>query len=525
MSESLSTTTVKGTLWIAISRFFSTGFQAVTTAVLARLLTPADFGAVKAAAIPIQLAAVINDLGLNATIIRHKDLTRDQLSTLYWLSVMTGVLMWIVCIAFAPLAGRFFGNDQVPGILRLIALTFILNSLMSVHQSRAVGQLRFGTAGAVKTAAAFASGAGSILLAISGVGVYSLAWGQVINSLSLMLLWWVVWRWWPRLVFRPKRVGKPLLFGMNAMGSSLVNTVSGNVDNAVTGRSLGSQALGYYSEAFHWAMAPYRRIGGIVNQVLLPTFSNIQDDHSRLQRGYCDATKYMAILVFPIAAGLAVVAPEFVNLLYGGGWETVVIPLRLLAFASMAYALGTLVGPACYACGRPGILLKFNLVKTVVVGSIVVVGARFGVVGVSVGMLIWAWGALLVLQHRVNRLIGLSMRAYIESFRLPGIAVLVMTLFTVLARFALERAEVDGLVLLMSLVLLGSAIYLAILAVFGGEDLRRIFLLGRRAIGQMLGRFGKQSSASPVPNRRSDESSEVQDEECLVVGTDEVANS
>ena len=208
MSESLKIKTIKGLIWTAISNFGQQGIQFVVTIILARLLTPKDFGIIGIAWIFIGLAAVINQLGIGSAIVQRKDIEEAHLSSAFWANIIMGIILCLLTIVFAPVIASFFKNQQVTRVLQVLSLIFILGSLRIVPNSLLIRDLFFNKLAYVNISALFISGLISIILAFSGYGVWSLVWGRLINVIMGLILIWFLVSWRPLFYFNVKKLNK-----------------------------------------------------------------------------------------------------------------------------------------------------------------------------------------------------------------------------------------------------------------------------------------------------------------------------
>jgi len=454
----------KGVMWSGISQFLRQGFQFVIIAILAHLLSPEDFGIVGMALIFTGLAVAVNELGFGAAIIQRKKLDESHLSTSFWASLGMGIIIFITAVIVSPFVAGFFKKDIVASVLIVCSLAFLIGPFSLIHRSLLFKKLDFKKLAVVEIGATLISGISAVIMAFVGFGVWSLAWRGVIAALVTAVLIWIVSKWRPSMQFSLKSFKELFKFGGNVVGANFVNYFQANVDYMIVGRILGAPLLGLYTLAYRLITFPLDKISTVVTRVTFPTFSSIQDDNLRLRRGYLKTISYISLVTFPALAGLFIVAPEFVRIVFGEKWMPAVLPLQILCIVGMLKSIGTTVGSIQYAKGRPDIALKWDTFKLISIGICVFFGARYGIVGVAYAIAILTVVTFPIIQLITNSLINLSFREYLSSLYPAtlgsGAMLLVLAVYCALLRTILYQN--DAMVLISS-IFLGITVYFAAL--------------------------------------------------------------
>ena len=501
MSESktgIGEKALAGVGWNGLGMFIRQVSQFVSTAVLARLLIPADFGLVGMAAIVTGLVYSVREMGLSAAVVQKKDLQDIHLSSSFWASMIGGLVLFGVCAAAAPFAARFFKNDIVAPILIVSSMTLVISSVGVVHRARLLRHLRFKAIALVEVSISLAYGLLAITMAALGFGVWALVGGTLFSSAVGVILWWRVSRWRPSFTFSMQSFLELFRFGANVMGSGLVGYFNQNVDYLVIGRRLGAFPLGTYTLAFKLISFPLTRISYMVTDVAFPAFSRIQEDDARLRRGYTRTVRYLSLVVCPLLFGLMILAPQFVMVIYGPKWVPAILPLRIMCVLGMLKAIGTTVGSVLKAKGRPDIELKYNILFLVGMVLAVLLGSTYGIAGVAFAITVLALLAFPIIQSITNRLIGLSspeyFRALLPSLSSSGLMALAVHLWKLVAQRVITESN---LFLLISSFIIGVAVYWALLRLFRVEELKELPLILSRlpALGGFLGRLAKGQTA------------------------------
>ncbi|UCH51234.1 MAG: MOP flippase family protein [Chloroflexota bacterium] len=458
--------TAHGIAWTAISQLSNQAFLFIVTAILARLLTPEDFGIVGMAAIFTGLVATVNELGLNAAIIQRKELSESHLATSFWAIMAMGILIFGIAILAAPFVARFFGKDIVAPVVILSSSGFLIGSLGVVQGSLLIKGMLFKQLAATEIGATIISGTAATVMAFAGFGVWSLALKGVIFSFASVVLLWLVCSWRPSIHFSLESFKQLFGFSVKVTGTRVVNYFQANVDYMVVGKLFGAYSLGIYSLAYRLITMPLTKISSIVTRVTFPAYSSIQDDDLRLRRGYLKEIAYISLVTFPALTGLFAVAPEFIRVIYGEKWVSAILPLRILCIVGVVKSIGTTVGSIHYSKGRADIALKWNISKFVILTGGIFAGSRYGIVGVATAIAIVTAALFPIIQWVTNRLIKLSFREYLRALYPSTSASTLMLLFLAAYRLLLHGISwQNDFFNLISSVLLGSVVYFVTLKV------------------------------------------------------------
>ncbi|MCG7847617.1 MAG: MOP flippase family protein, partial [ANME-2 cluster archaeon] len=405
MNSNLRKSTAIGILWTGISQLSTQVFRFIVIIILARLLHPEEFGIVGLAAIFIGFISTVNELGMSAAIIQRKDVDETHLSTSFWASVGTGITLFVLTVLVSPLVADFFQEDLVQPILIITAIGLVIGSFSVVHRALLEKSLDFKKITITEVCAAYVSGIISILLAISGYGVWSLVFGGLVGNFISVIILWKISAWRPSLKFSFAHFKELFGFGGHVMGSRLLNYIDSNMDYLVVGKLLGAVALGYYTLAYHLITFPLHKISIIVTRVTFPAFSTIQDDNDTLRKGYLKVVRYISLITFPMLAGMFVVAPEFVVVVFGTKWAPMILPLQILCLAGALKSVGTTVGSILLSKGRADIQFKWNILTAILLPIAVLLGANYGIVGVAAAITVMTISLFPIIQMITNKLI------------------------------------------------------------------------------------------------------------------------
>lgn len=393
--------------------FSGTGVQAAVQLMvlmaLGRLLTPADFGLMGAAAVVIALSQIVSQVGVGPAIVQRKELNLKHVRVAFTISGVLGFVLGAAVWFSAPALAAFYRIPAVEPVLRGVAFLFPMDGLNTVGESLLTRQLRFRLFVALDLGSYVVGYACvGVVMAWQGYGV----WALVGASLSQVALRTVAMYLATRHAVRPSldlRASRELLsFGFGHSLAQVGSVLSQQGDNLVVGRWLGPTALGVYGRAYGLMVMPATVFGRIVNRVLFPVMSQVQDERHRLAGGYERAQAIVALVALPVSAFLWVVAPEFIPVLLGPAWTAAVLPFRLFTI-SLLFRMGSKISDACTkAAGAvyARALLQGAYAALVLVGAII--GQRWGVAGVAVAVSIAMGINWLTMAELSRRVTGVS---------------------------------------------------------------------------------------------------------------------
>jgi len=382
---SLKHSAASGIKWTTLSTATAAVLQIVQLTVLARLLKPADFGLMAMTMVVIGFAQAYADMGISAAVIHKQNVTRDQLSTLYWLNVGSGALVYAAVCAMTPLIVLFFHETKLYQLLPVVASSFFISSVGIQFLWLLEKELQFNTLAKQEIAATVVGTVVAITMAFLGYNVWSLVWGQiasaVVRAFCLCLVGFRRWR--PHLHFRRSDLEGYVSFGLYQMGERSLNYLNSRIDQLLIGSLLGAQDLGYYNFAFNLVLQPVSRINPVLTRVAFPVLAKMQDDIPKLQKSYLKMMNVLSTVNAPVLLGMSAVAPVLVPLVFGTKWIPAIPLLQVLAFYAFIRSTGNPVGSLLLARGRADLGFRWNLAISFFISPAVFIGAK---VGASMGI-------------------------------------------------------------------------------------------------------------------------------------------
>lgn len=474
--SSLRQTAARGVKWTSAAALVTIASQLVLVAVLARLLTPAEFGVAALAVAILGFGAILTDAGLSAAIIARQTTSREVLSSLYWTNALTGVLSSTLVAAAAPLIAAAFGQAELKNLLLLGAVMFLIVPFGQQFRIVLQRELRFQALGVIDAISALAAATAAIVAAAAGLGAASLVINLlVLNGARSLLCGIRGWRIAPvRIHFRWSEVRSYVGFGLYTLGQRLFGHAAYNVDYLIIGKVLGPVALGPYTVAYQLVVRPQVQLTPILNQVAFPIFARRRDDDAALGHGVSELSHLIALVSFPALVGLAAVAPDFVPVVLGPQWAAAVPLVQILAFLGAIRALTQPAGSVLLGRDRPDAAFWITAASLAGVSAAVLVGVQFGVVEAA-----WAHvaavAAVFAFQVAVlHRVIRLAPAAYLRALATPALLAFAVGAAVLLGGHLLDLMDATRTVSLMAQIASGVAVYGLFLWAFHANYLREL---------------------------------------------------
>lgn len=410
-----------GTFWVGISTAAKTFFKMLTRYILARMLLPADFGLVTMAYIAIDFLQMFREMGFSSALIYRKGDVRKAADTTFVTVILIAAVLFSVAFLAAPYVASFYRTAELTSVMRALSINILISALGQVQMSLLAKNLAFRERLLPDLVPTVAYGVVAVILALAGLGVWSLVIARLVNSVLTSLLAWVVVPWWrPRLRFDREAASELFDYGKHIMGSSLLIFWITKLDVTFIGRMLGAESLAYYGFAYDTANLPATHISRIIGQVLFPAYSKIQDDIVTLRRAFLRTLHYVSLLSIPMAAGMIAFAAPFVYTIYGERWAPAIVPLQILGIYGLLRSVAVNMGSVFKAGGKPNWLTYIAVGRLAVMGILLYPSARYyGIVGVSVLSAVVSIVDFVVSAALVNRVIHGRLVDYVRALGLP----------------------------------------------------------------------------------------------------------
>jgi len=356
-----------------------------STVVLARLLTPQDYGLIAMVTAITGFVTLFKDMGLSMATIQKAEINHSQVSTLFWINVAVSFVLALILVAGAPIISWFYSERRLTWITLALAGTFIFSGLTVQHQALLRRQMRFSTLAVVEIGSMAAGVITGVALACYGAGYWALVGLSAATALSNVVLVWILCEWRPSLPVRRAGVLSMVAFGGHITGSSIVNYFARNFDNILIGRFWGANVLGLYSRAYNIMMLPINQVRDPLNAVAIPALSRIQKDPVRYKKYYIKLVTLLAFITMPLMVVLFVCANEVIGLLLGSKWSGASDIFKILCIVAFIQPVTTTWGLVLVSLGQSKRYFIFNFINSTIIVISFILGLPWGAVGVAVG--------------------------------------------------------------------------------------------------------------------------------------------
>lgn len=476
MSESLKGKTAKGVLWSSVERFSTQGVQFVIMIVMARLLTPKDYGLIGMLAIFLAVSQSLIDSGFSQALIRKQHRTETDNSTVFYFNLAVGAILYLLLFLSAPWVADFYDTPELTAVMRVVCLGVIINSLAVVQRALLTVNIDFKTQAKASFSAALTSGCTGIVLAYSGYGVWALVVQQLLNLGINTGLLWLFSSWRPKRLYSWQSFHELFAFGSKLLASGLLGTLYNNVYTIVIGKLFSAGNLGHYTRAQHFAEFPSSNLTGIMQRVTYPVLCSIQEDDKRLEKVYRKFLKLSAFVVFPLMLGLSAVARPFIRVTIGEQWEFCAVLLQILCFSMMWYPIHAINLNLLQVKGRSDLFLRLEIIKKILGISVLCVTAPFGLIWMCYGQIFNSLVALIINTYYTGKLIHIGflkqMRDLLPTLLL-GLSMFALVLFV-------NRFIDAALWKLVAGTLIGALYYVSCSILFRFSELKEIFSLAKK---------------------------------------------
>jgi O-antigen/teichoic acid export membrane protein len=407
-----------GLVWVALAQVMNRGLAYLTTLILAKLLAPSMFGLMGMAMLAINALALFQDIGFESALIYRRKNVQEASHTAFYTVIISSVAIFLIIVAAAPLIAGFFQEPDLTPLLRVLALTVVISSFGRVPYVLLSREMDFRRRIFPELSAGMIASAAAIVLAFRGYGVWSLVWRELIRDVLATVLVWFVSAYRPAWRYSRNAARDLFNYGKHIMASQGLIFLITNVDNAIVGRYLGSEALGFYQFAYSTANQPATQMTSIISQVMFPAFSKMADadpGQAKIlrERYYLTIVRYVTWITTPIAVAMILFAPAFINGLYGDVWAPAIVPLQLLAVYGYLRSIAANMGSVFRAMGKPQWLTSIALWRLLtMIVLLIPVSLRWGINGVSWLSVIVAVVDFCISATLLNRLISAPWQAY-----------------------------------------------------------------------------------------------------------------
>ena len=411
---SIKEQTVESTKWVMLEKFSRQGVSFLFSIIMARILSPEDFGVLSLITVILNLTLIFVDSGLSMALIRKNNRTNEDLSTVFYFNVFIAVVLYLFLIFISPLLAIFFKMPILEDVIKIQAISVIFNSFAAVQVAILTIRLDFKTLAKASFMSSIISSAFAIIVAFAGAGIWALVWQSLL--FSILNFFFVIYscRWFPLLTFSTSSFKELGGFGSKLLLSSIIHTLYQELTTILIGRFYSVKELGYYNRGSEFAKMPISTINGVLQKITYPILAKIQDDTDRLINVYRKYIKVCSILIFIICACIAALSKPIIILVLGDKWLESIIYLQIFSLTFMFDHISSINLNLLKVVGKSGLFLKLEVIKKTISIIMLLIAVPFGVLSICFALFLYNQVAIVINTYYTGKLFNLG---YYQQFK------------------------------------------------------------------------------------------------------------
>lgn len=454
MSE-LKDKAIAGVMWNAIGRFSTQGVNFIIGLILARLLSPSDYGVVGMVGIFFAIAQTFIDSGFGSALIRKNDCTDIDYSTAFYFNILVGLVCCILLCGVSPFIANFFNTPILKDLVKVMSLNMFISSFAIVHTARLTHSVDFKSQSIVNLLTAIIAGTVGILMAYNGFGVWSLVCQHLINSVVRVVLLVLITRWLPTFVFSKDSFKYLFGFGSKILVSSILHTIYSNLTTMLIGKFYAAKDLGFYTRGRTLAAFPSSSVNSIIQSVSYPVLAKIQGDDKYLIEAYRKLISITSMVIFFGMFLLAALAKPLIVTLLTDKWLNAVVYLQVFCFAYMFDHLCSLNLNILYVKGYSNLVLRLEIIKKTISLSMIIAAISKGPLAICITNALYTQIAVIINTYYTGKLFGLGYLKQVKDF----MKYLIFSLISVLPAYVITYTDAHSIIQLLIGGVLSFAIY------------------------------------------------------------------
>lgn len=409
----------------------TTVLQMLKLFILARILTKQDFGLLAIATMFLGFTEIFANMGLATGIIHKQDITRDQYSSVFWLNLMLSVALWLLLCAFTPLIANYYHHPALRQLIPMLSFTLVIDSFGKMFYTLKTKELDFKFISIVQIVGVTLGVVLTVALALHGFGVFSLAWGALLQAFITQSVYAVsgLKAYRIRLHFRLSEIRELVSIGLYQLGMQVIDYAANKLDIFLIGRFFSAEVLGVYNLAKELLYKAVQLINPIVTNVAAPAFARFQDDMPKMRRSYAEVLHLLSFINFPIFMAFFLFAEPLTVLLYGSGMVEMVWFVRVLSVWGMLQSIGNPAGILMVSLGRTDLGFKWTLIRIVFVLAGTLVASRISIQAMAWTQVLLAFIFLFAYwRMMVYKCIQMPLKSYLGAVSWPLLGIVVAAL-------------------------------------------------------------------------------------------------
>lgn len=379
---------LNGVFWTAVSKYSGIILSLFVSAVLARLITPEAYGIIGIAVVFISFFSILGDIGIGPAIIQRKNLTKDDISSIHTWTIYLGLVLTVAFCICAPFIADLYSNTKLKYVCIYLSLSILFSCANTVPINLYYKQKKFKIIAITSLIIQIFVGAIAVIYALLGGGVYALVLQSILSNFIMMVIYWKMSGIGFKLIPNTSSLKKIAKFSTYQFLFNLINYFSRNSDKLIIGKTLGLSSLGYYDKSYRLMMLPLQQITFVISPVLLPVFSEFQDNLKVLGKKYLKIYSTLSYISFPVSIILFICSPELIYIIFGSQWGPSIQPFRILSLSLSMQILTSTTGNIFQAIDSTKRLFLSGLMGAILTISAFAIG---GIVFKSLTILCWSY--------------------------------------------------------------------------------------------------------------------------------------
>lgn len=467
MAESLKNKTVNGVAWSGVERFSVQGIQFIVTLVIARILSPKEYGLIGMLAIFLGVAQSLIDSGFSQALIRKQNRTEVDNSTVFYFNIIASFIIYAILYIIASSVASFYREPELCDILKVLGIVVVINSFAVVQRALFTIHINFKVQTKATLVAAILSGGVGIVMALNGLGVWALVYQQISNAFICTLLLWYYSKWRPAIAFSRASFCQMFGYGSKLMLSGLINTAYNNIYQITIGKIFNAASLGYYTRAGQFAHAPANAFTEVIQRVMFPVMCKIQEDKTKYKEVFSKSLRIAMFLIAPFMCLMAGISRPMILILLGDKWLYAASLLVPICFSTMLLPMHALNLNAITVIGRSDLFLRVEIYKKIVGVLVMVCAIPLGVLGMCYAGIIGSVVGLLINAQYSKKEIGYGLVEQLKDIS----GTMMLSLIVFVTTYFVSRIFPNLWMALISAVLVGIVLFVSLCYIFKFEEL------------------------------------------------------
>jgi len=482
MSEKLQAQVISGLKWTFLLRALAQVFTWLSTIIVIRFLSPEDYGLKALVGIAFSLFIVLSTVAIESIIIRNKDIEQDGVASIFGVSIILNIALFIISLLIAPLIADYYQQEILQTVMIVMSFAFIIMPFKSVPFALLARRMEFKKRSLIDLFSAVVSSLICLGLAYNGAGVWALVVGQLSMIIFQILLYLYYVNWICIPSFSVPYFRKVFEYGSGVLISALVWMMCWRLDVFIGGKFLSLEQIGAFAVALHLASLPTEKVMPLLNQIAFPAFSKLQDSEKELKYYFKKSSRLVFSVLFPMCVILSLTSEYLVSLIFTDKWENLAVPLSVLALAVPFKALITMYVPIYNAVGKPKVSMTNGIISSVIFSVSIFVGVQFGLLGLCFSWLVAAPITYLFIHYQYSKIFSSDFFQGVNFILLPSVIGLIFFYFYDWVVNNIFVGVIEGFLLFLVTILSVCVVYLLSYALFDKPSFNELQSFSRRMV-------------------------------------------